>query len=200
VVRRRLVPLALALALGALGMACSATDGRNLPPPDPARTTTTPSAPVIQTEPGDAFTLSSPSFVDGQTIPVDFTCQGTGPSPDLAWTGAPSDAAELALVVRDRSADGFLHWVVAGIDPTVTGFGRDGLPEGAVEAGNGAGSAGWLPPCPPTGSGVHFYELTLHALPGTLAILPGADGSTTADLIEQASMAETTLTVTYSGG
>jgi len=184
--------------LGFGAMACSESDGRALPPPDPAKTTTTPSTPVIQTTPGGAFTLTSPSFADGQVIPVELTCQGAGTSPALAWTGTPADTAELALVVRDRTVDGFLHWVVTGIDPTVTGFGQAGLPENAAQAVNSAGVAGWSPPCPPAGGGAHSYELTLHALPGQLAIAAGTDGSTTADLIEQASVAQATLTVTYS--
>ena len=155
---------------------------------------------MIQTTPGGAFTLTSPSLAEGQVIPVEFTCQGTGASPDLTWTGTPGDTAELALVVRDRTVDGFLHWVVTGIDPTVTGFGQAGLPEDTAEAVNGAGVTGWSPPCPPAGGGAHSYELTLHALPGRLAVVAGTDGSATADLIEQASMAQATLTVTYSVG
>lgn len=189
----------LALVIGTTAMACSDSDGRALPPPDPANTTTTPSTPVIQA-PEDAFALRSPSFEAGQVIPTEFTCAGAGVSPDLTWEGTPADSAELALVVRDRTANGFIHWVVSGIDPSLVGFGRDGVPEGTIQATNGAGVVGWTPPCPPAATGPHSYELTLHALPGSLALEPGADGATAADLIEQASVAQTSLTVTYAVG
>jgi Raf kinase inhibitor-like YbhB/YbcL family protein len=198
--RRRLLPLVLALVLSTAVVACSDSDGRSLPPPAPDQTTTTPSTPVIDSPDSEDLTLTSPSFVDGGVIPVDFTCTGAGLSPDLAWTGTPGDAAELALVVRDRTANGYLHWVVSGIDPALVGFGRDGVPEGTVQATNGAGVIGWTPPCPAAASGPHSYELTLHALPGTLAIEPGADGATAADLIEQASVEQASLTVTYAVG
>ena len=196
--RCRLLPLGLALLIVGLATGCSSTDGRTLPPPNALETTTTPSTPVIQTVPGGAFTLIGASFVGGQAIPAELSCQGSGLSPALSWTGTPTGTAELALVVRDRTADGFLHWVVTGIDPTVTGFGESGLPEGAAEAVNGAAVTGWSPPCPPAGDGVHFYEFALHALPGALGVLPGSAGSTTADLIEQASVTQATLIVTYS--
>jgi Raf kinase inhibitor-like YbhB/YbcL family protein len=197
--RRRLLPLLLALALATAVIACSESDGRTLPPPGPAQTTTTPSTPVIQTPLAD-FTLVSPSFLAGQVLPTEFTCTGAGTSPDLTWTGTPADTAELALVVRDRAANGFLHWVVSGIDPSLSGFGRDGVPEGAVEATNGVGTVGWTPPCPPADSGAHSYEFTVHALPGSLALEPGTDGATAADLIEQASTAQANLIVTYPAG
>ena len=172
--RRPALSLALAGLLAAVVMACSEADGRTLPPADPNRTTTTPSAPVIQPPTGDVdvFTLGSAAFGDGGVIPDRLTCTGTAVSPDLSWTGAPLDTAELAIVVRDRDAGGFVHWIVTGIDPFVQAIGEDGIPENAVEGPNGAGAVGWLAPCPPAGSGTHTYEVALLALPGAVAIPP----------------------------
>src|SRR5688572_19792812 len=169
---RALVALALAGLLAGLVMACSDTDGRVLPPADPARTTTTPSAPVIQPPTGEVevFDLRSTAFVDGGPLPGKLLCTGEGVSPDLSWTGTPLDAVELALVVRDRDAGGFVHWVVTGIDPFVQGIGENGVPENAVEGLNGSGSSGWLAPCPPAGSGAHTYEVLLLALTGAVAV------------------------------
>jgi Raf kinase inhibitor-like YbhB/YbcL family protein len=164
--RRPLLALICALGVGSSALACSSRDGRDLPPPQVLQTTTTPSAPVVQPPVGSAevFTLSSPAFTDGGEIPARFTCNGEGHSPALDWTGMPLDASSLALVVRDLDAGGFVHWVVTGIDPFVQGVGEDGLPESAIEARNSTGSAGWTPPCPPAGSGVHTYEFSLLAL------------------------------------
>ncbi len=79
------------------------------------------------------FMLSSDSFAEGGEIPVRFTCTGDELSPASSWTGTPLDASSLALVVRDRNAGGFVHWVVTGIDPFVQGVGEGGLPENAIE-------------------------------------------------------------------
>ncbi len=192
------VPLVVVLVLAA----CSSTDGRTLPPPDPDRTTTSVSAPVVGSPSDDgavidSFALGSAAFADGDAIPTRHTCAGEGLSPALDWALAPP-AAELALVVRDQDAEGFVHWVLTGIDPLVQGIGEDGVPEGSVEAGNDAGGIGWTPPCPP--SGTHTYVFTLHALPEPLALTPGLPAREAAGLVEGASSAQTALTGTVTAG
>ena len=83
----------------------------------------------------------------------------------MSWTGTPLDASSLALVVRDRNAGGFVHWVVTGIDPFVQGVGEGGLPENAdrgheqrrvsrLDSGRARRPA----------RGVHNYEFALLAL------------------------------------
>ena len=184
--RRPLAVPALAGLLGVLVLACSATDGRTQPVAEPIETTTTPSAPVIQPPTGEieVFTLQSTAFVDGGPRPAKLLGTGAAVSPVLAWTGTPRDTVELALVVRDRDAGGFVHWVVTGIDPFVQGVGENGVPENAVEGPNGAGTTGWLPPCPPPGTGTHTYEVLLLALAGAVAVPPAATGEEAAALLE----------------
>lgn len=199
-VRRRLAPAVAALA-GAVALvtACSSDDGRSLPPADPNRTTTSVSTPVVG-QPSEeavdpsalAFTLSSPAFPDGGVIPAAQTCAGANVSPPLSWTGAPA-AAELALVVRDPTAGGYVHWVVTDLDPALQGFGEGGLPEGATESANSSGSVGWTGPCPPAGTGGHEYAFVLHALAVPLTVPPGATAEEAATLVEGASIAAATL-------
>jgi len=203
-VRRRLAPLLATLGSLAVAAACSSTDGRTLPAPDPHQTTTSVSAPVVgQPSDGDGlvevFSLSSPAFANGAAIPVEHTCNGAGTSPPLAWASTPP-AAELALVVRDRDAGDFVHWVVTGIDPTVQGLGAGGVPETAVEALNSAGTAGWFGPCPPAGSGTHTYVFTLHALPEPLALEAGRPAEQAAQLVEGASAQVAVLIGTVTAG
>lgn len=192
---RPLAALLLAVLAGA-AVACSTSDGRTLPPADPDRTTTTPSAPVIQPPTGDVetFTLRSTAFADGAPVPERLTCRGDEISPDLSWTGTPLDAVELAVVVRDRHAAGFVHWIVTGIDPFVQGVGEGGIPENAVEGPNDAGGVGWAGPCPPAGSGTHTYEVVLHALPSILALPPEVTPEQAAAAIEAASGQRAVLT------
>ena len=194
---RRLLAVVCALGLGASALACSSSDGRDLPPPRVAQTTT-PSAPVIQSPDGSAevFRLSSSSFAEGAQIPERFTCRAVGLSPALEWTGTPLDASSLAIVVRDLNAGGFVHWVVTGIDPFVQSIGEDGLPENALEGLNSTGSTGWTPPCPPAGSGVHTYEIAVLALVDPVTVPLDAPAEQAAAALEAASAERAVLTGT----
>jgi hypothetical protein len=120
------------------------------------------------------FRLTSPSFTAGGAIPVVYTCRGRGVSPALRWTAPPGRARSLALEVHDPDAPvpgGFNHWIAWGIKASAGGVGQGTrLP---VEGTNGAGSVGYLGPCPP--SGVHRYRFTLYALDAPLALRRGAD-------------------------
>ena len=51
-----------------------------------------------------ALMVSSLAFVDHAPIPARYTADGSGLSPPLQWTGVPSDAASLALIVEDADA------------------------------------------------------------------------------------------------
>lgn len=120
--------------------------------------------------------LTSPEFEDGSSMPRRYTCDGDDVSPPLEWTGAPDDAASLALVMDDPDARGFVHWVVINIDPSATG----GLPAGWSEDGefqgtNSYGGIGYRGPCPP--SGAHRYVFRLMALDTVLELsdAPSAD-------------------------
>ncbi len=190
--------------LAAAGIGCSSQDGRSLPAPDPSKTTTSVSTPVVAPPSldGDAaevFSLASPAFANGGVIPEVHTCTGADISPQLQWSSTPP-AAELALVVRDRDAEGFVHWVVTGIDPTVQGLGAGGVPETAVEAANDAGTLGWFGPCPPAGTGTHTYDFVLHALPEPLALEPGRPADEAAALVEGASSATAILSGVVTAG
>jgi len=151
----RLVPLLLGLALSCAGCGFVGASGD----PDTHQST------VAHT-----VGLSSPAFAEGATIPDDFTCRGAGVSPPLQWTGVPADARSLALVVSDPDAggEGFTHWVLFDIDPTTRSLPTGTVPPGARQALSSKGTAGWTPPCPP--SGTHHYVFTLYVLrsPATL--------------------------------
>jgi Raf kinase inhibitor-like YbhB/YbcL family protein len=128
--------------------------------------------------------LTSPAFADGQPIPLEYSCRGADVSPPLAWTGTPQGTAELALVVRDPDADGFVHWVITGLPPAVTGLARGNPPASATEARNDFGRQGWSGPCPPAGT--HDYEFRLFALAQPSGVTAGADGAQAAMRIESA--------------
>jgi Raf kinase inhibitor-like YbhB/YbcL family protein len=114
------------------------------------------------------FSLTSPAFVDGGDIPSDHTCDGSDAPIPLEWSGVPAGAAELALVMDDPDAGGFVHWVVVSIPADATSIDARALPTGAVEGRNSFGGAGYRGPCPP--SGTHRYVFNLLALSSPLGL------------------------------
>jgi Raf kinase inhibitor-like YbhB/YbcL family protein len=185
--------LALLGALLALG-ACS-HDGRTLAPPRPDQTTTTRPAPQLGSEASSVFAFGTTATEDGGELPAKHTCAGDGVSPELHWSDVPVDATSLAIVVRDRDADGFVHWLVTGIDPSLQGFGEGAVPEGAVEQVNTTGAIGWYAPCPPPGSDRHIYDFVLHVLPAPVDIDPALPADEAAQLVEEASTEEAPFAV-----
>ena len=106
--------------------------------------------------------LSSSSFEDGQEIPRRHGKRGQNVSPELSWSDAPAETQSFALAMVDTHPDaaGYLHWLVADIDPETFE-----LPEGAAQGsmpGTAVQSTPYAGPNPP--SGIHDYEVTLYAL------------------------------------
>jgi Raf kinase inhibitor-like YbhB/YbcL family protein len=122
-----------------------------------------------------AFTLTSPEFADGDTIPARFSCDGENIAPPLSWDGAPA-AQSFVLIVEDPDAPGgvFTHWVLYDIP----GSQRD-LPAGLANVGalgtpgmNDFSRVGYGGPCPPRGHGPHRYIFTLYALDVASLMIP----------------------------
>lgn len=138
-----------------------------------------------------AITVSSLAFADHAPIPARYTADGEGVSPPLQWSGVPSGSASLVLLVEDADAplpQPLVHAIVVDLPPvdgmltegTLRGAGRD---EQEVHEGrNSLMMAGWLPPDPPPGHGVHRYAFQLFALgPG-----PGFSGTPGRDTVMEA--------------
>jgi Raf kinase inhibitor-like YbhB/YbcL family protein len=122
------------------------------------------------------FTLSSPSFTHGGSIPRQFTCDGDDIPPHLIWSGAPNETGSFVLIVDDPDAPNgtFTHWIVFDIPA-----GCMDLPSGArsdaigLSGRNSRGELGYMGPCPP--AGVHRYFFRLYALDvKTLSLMAGA--------------------------
>ena len=202
--RRALRTAAAGAAVGFLvaGLAACGADGRDMAKPSDSQTTTSvvrgastsSTAPGVGT-PAAAFTLSTGAFASGAAIPDRYTCNGMDASPDLAWTNVPAGTVELAIVVDDPDADGFVHWVVAGLDPATTGLAENQVPSTAVQAKNDFGNPGWAGPCPPEGSGVHHYQFQLFALGAPLNLDPSLQGPAAADVVRSGNVLNTTLLV-----
>jgi Raf kinase inhibitor-like YbhB/YbcL family protein len=128
--------------------------------------------------------ITSPAFAPDGRIPARFTCTGGGDRPPLRFGGIPSRASEVALLVIDPDAGGFVHWTVYGMPPATTGIGATGLPPGAREGKNSTGETGWTPPCPP--SGTHRYQFELYWLRAPSKLPAGAAPQKVVDAIRAA--------------
>ena len=124
-----------------------------------------------------AMQLTSPAIGPNQSIPPRFTCSGADVSPPLRWAGAPAETQSFALLVRDRDAHDFTHWVIWNLPPQLHSL-PEGLANGHAAAGGVQGMNSWQTlgyggPCPPPGA-AHHYVFTLYALRHQLALPPGA--------------------------
>jgi Raf kinase inhibitor-like YbhB/YbcL family protein len=135
--------------------------------------------------------IQSTAFANGQTIPRRHTGDGEDLSPPLNWSGVPSSARELALIVDDPDAptsEPWLHWVIYKI-PVATETLAEGVPpvakpsfpSGAIQGTNSWKSPGYRGPAPPKGHGVHRYFFRLYALD---KVLEPRDGLEKAELLK----------------
>ena len=126
------------------------------------------------------FVITSPAFVAGAKIPVEYTCDGQNFSPPLDWGQGPVGTTSFALIVDDPDAPSgaFAHWVIFNLPPDTRSLpetvpNENKLPSGALQGKNGFGKIGYAGPCPPTGS-PHHYRFTLYALDKSLDLATGA--------------------------
>jgi Raf kinase inhibitor-like YbhB/YbcL family protein len=117
--------------------------------------------------------LSSGAFRNGARIPAR-NCNfgvvgGQNLSIPLSWRGAPPGTRSFAILMVDRSARDWIHWMVVDIGPDVTALpegasGTDQMPPRAHEMFTTFGEPGYGGPVPPPGTGDHKYETTVYAL------------------------------------
>lgn len=125
------------------------------------------------------FTLTSPAFAEGSTLPQPmefdgFGCAGENQSPPLQWSGAPAGTQSYAVTMYDPDAptgSGWWHWTVVNLPASVTALpanagaaGGARLPGGASHVRTDFGVAAWGGLCPPPGDAPHRYVFTVHAL------------------------------------
>ncbi len=123
--------------------------------------------------------LKSSAFKPGETIPADFTCDGSDRSPALEWTAPPEGTESFTLVLEDPDAPGrtWVHWMLYDLPATERelreGVARDAtLPSGARQGRNDFRKIGYGGPCPPPGP-AHRYHFKLYALDKRLDLPAG---------------------------
>jgi hypothetical protein len=150
-----------------------------------------------------AFVLNSPAFAEGDTIPKDYTCNGTDESPPLSWYNAPAGTHSFALILHDMDASGsdFMHWLLWDIPRDAGELPRDADAAFADRTGiNDFGERGYSGPCLHTGQEAHRYRFVLYALDEeTLAISTSAHRAEVEAAILGHVLAQAQLTGCYAG-
>jgi Raf kinase inhibitor-like YbhB/YbcL family protein len=154
-----------------------------------------------------SLTVRSPAFSEGKPIPRRHTGDGEDLSPPLSWSGVPSTARELALILDDPDAptsEPWVHWVIyklpaatEGLPEGVPPLPRPGTIPGALQGRNSWNSAGYRGPAPPKGHGVHRYFFKLYALDLALDLTEGLDKARLLKAIAGHVVAEAELMGTY---
>lgn len=144
--------------------------------------------------------LKSSAFWNGYSIPVLYSCDGKGFSPQLSWSNAPAKTQTFALVVADPNAPAgtWYHWIVYNIPNTTTEFAENiqTLPAGTLTGKNSSDKETYFAPCPPPGD-PHHYIFTLYALDTKLNLPGGADLEALEKAMLNHVLATTTLTGTF---
>jgi Raf kinase inhibitor-like YbhB/YbcL family protein len=148
--------------------------------------------------------LTSPDLKAGVPMPLanDYPrCGGRNVSPALAWSAPPARTRSLVLTIIDLTPGPhqWSHWIVVGLPPVARGLPRGvrTLPAGAKAIAGNFGDAFYDGPCPPAGSGVHQYQITIWALPTlTPSIAPNAPADGVGAMLARAALDHASLTVT----
>jgi phosphatidylethanolamine-binding protein (PEBP) family uncharacterized protein len=130
--------------------------------------------------------VTSSALVEGATLPTSLKCTrdgGTGASPPMTWTGAPSATQSYAVLIYhypngtvpgvDTPNHYWLLWNIGGnvIELTQGNSAHIGT-QGSDKDGR---ATGYTPPCSPIGSGTHTYHIRVYALSAAPTTLGATD-------------------------
>ncbi|MEK7136282.1 MAG: YbhB/YbcL family Raf kinase inhibitor-like protein [Patescibacteria group bacterium] len=105
--------------------------------------------------------IISPSFKDGDPIPVRYTPAGKNIAPPLKFSDVPRQTMSLVIMVEDLGgqAGTWTHWLIWNI-PANTEYIPSGLvPPGANQGVNSFGTIGYSGPHPISGRHAYFFRL-----------------------------------------
>ncbi len=147
----------------------------------------TPAATVAPPSTG-SFSLTSSAVSNGGILPAEYTCDGSGATVPLAWSGAPTGTTEYAVLMTTLPGDGTTkwNWVLYGIPGGTKALTKDTFGLGTVGVGSDGPSNAYNPPCS-QGPGAKLYTYTVYALSGSPTISVAASrvtGQVIADAIK----------------
>ena len=148
-----------------------------------------------------SFKLTSPVVADGGTYPVEYTGDGAGSTPPLAWTGAPAGTQSYALIMHHLDPEGVTkwYWTLYHIPADVTHLDKNAQGVGTLGS-SFKGKTGYEPPHS-KGPGAKTYVITLYALsaaPQISAATSQVTGKILSAALKDHVLASADLSVVYS--
>lgn len=149
-----------------------------------------------------AMSLSSSDIAPGAQIAATQIyprCGGKNISPQLTWNGAPRGTVSYVLTMIDIDVKPaqWSHWIVVDLPATATSLPRGvaQLPGKARAVASNFGDLFYDGPCPPNGSGVHHYQITVWAMPSAeTAIAPDAGATDVSSMLGARALDRASLT------
>ncbi len=121
--------------------------------------------------------ITSPTFNEGEHIPIRFSCNDVNVSPPLDFEDIPETTVSIALILEDPDAPGglFTHWIIFNLPADTKNLpehimGRELMDDGSKHGLNSFGLVGYGGPCPPKGT--HRYFFKIYALDEKLDLPP----------------------------
>lgn len=149
------------------------------------------------------FSVTSPSFTPGSSIPRAFTADGRDVSPPLRWENPPSGTQAFALICDDPDAPvgTWVHWLIWNLPSSARGLSEaiqhlKTLPDGSAQGKNDFGRIGYGGPSPPPGR-AHRYFFRLYALKEKLPLAAGATRGELERMLQGKALANAELFGTY---
>ncbi len=110
--------------------------------------------------------IKSTAFGEGNSIPKQYTCDGSDISPQLSWSQPPEGTGSMVLICDDPDAPmgTWVHWVLYGLSPDTLEI-SENIPDdkevlgGAKHGVNDFHKYGYGGPCPPGGTHRYFFKL-----------------------------------------
>ncbi|HWQ62760.1 MAG TPA: YbhB/YbcL family Raf kinase inhibitor-like protein [Negativicutes bacterium] len=127
--------------------------------------------------------VKSDAFANDGAIPAKYTGRGQDVSPPLAIANLSPGAKSIAIIMEDRTMNGFIHWLAWNIPVNMASI-PEGVPKekkvaalgGALQGTNSLGQIGYNGPAPMMGT--NQYNISVYAIDKMLSIEPGVDART----------------------
>jgi Raf kinase inhibitor-like YbhB/YbcL family protein len=142
-----------------------------------------------------SFQLTVGGFPDRGSIPRHFTCDAENVSPPVMWSGEPQGTQSFALILDDRDAGNFVHWLLWDIPASVHSL-AEGPSATGIPGLNGFGKRGYGGPCPPRGTHLYTFQLLAVDLP-SLHLAAGAGRQKLEDALRKHVLAKAEYDGTY---
>lgn len=153
------------------------TDSSAPAPAGASLTGRSPSPPATPTEvgarPAGGMVLTSPAVGPEGALPREYTGDGDGHSPPLAWSGAPEGTRSFAVIMHHLAPDGAVkcYWTLYNLAAKTRGVPADVRGQGELGHNTVNHRVGYAPPHS-KGPGLKTYVITLYALSAPLTLVP----------------------------